>query len=202
MKRLTRQLWMLVMLAISVGGHADRWDEAYYEREKKAINDTMAATKWAIEEGIATYYREGGEDGFKDMVKKTRKGYEKFMFGPGGVQVDSEHHFAMFFIKAFNSTYNIIALHRETLPGGIYEFWLVKVSADHRSSDTARSMFYVTRADEVRGRREILHKSAVHRHSSVTRLRRGRCLCFRWTIWRCCGIWLPGAIRRVTRIPT
>lgn len=159
MKRLTRQLWVLVMLAISVGGHADRWDEAYYEREKKAINDTMAATEWTIEEGIATYYREGGEDGFKDMVKKTRKGYEKFMFGPGAVQVDSESHFAMFFIAAFNSTYNIIALHRETLPGGIYEFWFVKVSAHHRSSDTARSMFYVTRADEVRGRREILHKS-------------------------------------------
>ena len=63
MKRLTQQVWMLVMLAVSVGGHADLSDDEFNEREKKSINDTMAATVWTIEDGIATYYREGGTEG-------------------------------------------------------------------------------------------------------------------------------------------
>ena len=162
MKRLTQQLWMLVMLTISVGGHADLSDDEFSEREKKSINDTMAATVWTIEEGIATYYREGGaeggERGYKDRVAETWQGYVGNA-GRGVPEVDSEHHLARFKIYAFYSLYHIINLYRETLPGGIYEFWLVNVFVDHGSSDTARSMFYVTRADEVRGRREILHKS-------------------------------------------
>ena len=60
----------------------------------------------------------------------------------------------------FVSHYHILNLYRETLPGGIYEFWLVRVDLKHhKTSDTERSMFYVTRAGEVRGQREILHES-------------------------------------------
>lgn len=157
MKRLTRQLWMLVMLTISVGGHAAISDDEFNEREKKSVKDTKAAMVWAIEDGIATYYREGGVDGFKNVV------YETFGYvghGPqGSPDVESDGYLAYFWLTSFYSHYHIIDLYRETLPDGIYEFWLVKVFVDHPSSDTARSMFYITRADEVRGRREILHKS-------------------------------------------
>ena len=163
MKILTQQVWLAVMLAVAAAGYADAWDEAYYERERKSINDTIVATKWVIEDGIATYYREGGEaggeKGFKDIVFERWKGYVGS--GPRGLpEVDSEQHLAWFLVSAFYSEYHIFNLYRETLPGGIYEFWLVRVVLEHhKTSDTERSIFYVTRADEVRGQREILHES-------------------------------------------
>ncbi|MDE0156816.1 MAG: hypothetical protein OXS28_14620 [Gammaproteobacteria bacterium] len=166
MKRLAQEIWLAVMLAVSAAGHAALWDEAYYEREKKSINDAMDATKWVIENGITIYYREGGEaggeDGFKDVFSERWSYKEYYVSSAGGgmPEVDSERHLARFKVSAFNSVYRIINLYRETLPGGIYEFWLVLViRTHHKSSDTNRSMFYVTRADEVRGQREILHES-------------------------------------------
>ena len=73
--------------------------------------------------------------------------------------IDSRGYLAWFWLNTRGVKYEIIDLHRETLPGGIYEFWLVRViRIHHSSSDTDRSMFYVTRDADVRGRREILHK--------------------------------------------
>ena len=166
MKRLAQQIWLGVMLAVSAAGHAALWDEAYYEREKKSINDAMDATKCVIENGITIYYREGGEaggeDGFKDVFSERWSFKEYYVHSRGGgmPEVDSERHLARCEGAAFNSVYRIYDLYRETLPGGIYEFWLVLViRTHHKSSDTNRSIFYVTRADEVHGQRVMLHES-------------------------------------------
>lgn len=156
MKRLTQQTWMLVMLAVSAGGYAEVRDDAF--REQRAIKAIKAAADWAIEEGIPTYYREGGSKGFGWYVYENKKGVRNA--GMDMPVIEAKGHLAKFrFTTLRGLSYLILNLYRDTLPGGIYEFWIVQVGTYYGSLDRARCMFYVTRADEVRGRREILVKS-------------------------------------------
>ena len=156
MKRLTQWVWLAVMLAVSAGGHAEVRDDAFFER--RAINWIKAASVWVIEDGIHTYYQEGREGVKRKLDNKYQFGV--WLFGLGMPFVESEGYLARFSLQTRGVVYDVINIYRETLPGGIYEFWLVKVGlTDHLSSDTARSIFYVTRTDEVRGRRKILRES-------------------------------------------
>ena len=155
MKRLTQSMWALVILTVCVGVHAEVKDDAFLD--KRAINWIKAATVWVIEDGIHTYYQEGKEGVEKKLDDKYQFGVS--LEGSDMPFIESDGYLAKFPLTTRGASYQVIDLYRETLPGGIYEFWLVKVFSDHNSSDTNRSMFYVTRADEVRGRREILHKS-------------------------------------------
>ena len=155
MKRLMQRTWTLVILAVCAGVHAEVRDDAFLDR--RAVNWIKAATVWVIEDGIHTYYEEGREGVKKKLNDKYQ--YGVWLYGSDVPIIESDGYLAMFRLGTRGVSYQLVDLYRETLPGGIYEFWLVKVSRDHTSSDTARSMFYVTRADEVRGRREIVHKS-------------------------------------------
>ena len=156
MKRRMQLGWLALMLVVSPGGHADKLTvDAFFER--RAIRMIKAATVWVIEEGIPTYYREGGSKGFDQYVYKN---WLPVSSGGRDVPViEDKGHLAWFPLASGGVHYNIHNLYRETRPGGIYEFWIVRVGTDYDSLDRARCMFYVTRADEVRGRREILHKS-------------------------------------------
>ena len=155
MKRLTQQVGLAVMLAVSACGYAEVRDDALLER--RLIRNIKAATDWVVEEGIATYYQEGGSKGFGGYL------WEKWEVSNAGLDmpfVETKGHLAKFRLATKWVGYVIFDLYRETLPGGIYEFWIVRVGRTyHKSSDTDRCMFYVTRADEVRGRREIVQKS-------------------------------------------
>ena len=145
-----------LLLAVSCGSDAEEVkDDAFYERRE--INNIKAATSWVIKEGIPTYYREGGQEAFREYVRKNLD----VMNGASGLPaVESEEHLAKFSLATmWRTSYMILNLFREALPGGIYEFWIVRVGTDYDSLDTPRCMFYVTRTDDVRGPREILVKS-------------------------------------------
>ena len=156
MKRRVQLGWLVLMLAVSAASYANKLlDDAFFER--RTIRMIKAATVWVIEEGIPTYYREGGTKGFDQYV------YKYWLpVSSGGRDmpvIEDKGYLANFTLGAGGVSYRILDLYRETLPGGIYEFWIVKVGTDYGSLDTARCMFYVTRADDVRGSREILLKS-------------------------------------------
>lgn len=155
MKRRLQLVWLALILTVSAGGYAEVEDFEPYELE--AIRSIKAAADWVIEEGIPTYYREGSRESYGKYL------WEKWEVrdGPLGLpEIESEDHLAWFWLETIGRVvYQIFNLYRETLPGGIYEFWIVRVGTDYGTADTARCMFYVTRADEVRGSREILLKS-------------------------------------------
>ena len=139
---------------MSAGAYGDVKNDTFLER--RAVKFIKAAADWVIEEGIPTY-NEGGREGVK------RKLYDNWHYvvglaGRNLPYIDSEGYLAWFSLVTSGVDYDIKDLYRETLPGGIYEFWIVRVSTDYGSLDRARCMFYVTRTDDVRGRREILLK--------------------------------------------
>ena len=153
-KKLMRYLGMAVVLAVSAGVHAEGWDEAFYER--RGVKFLEAATDWVIEDGISTYYQAGREGVRRKLFEQW--GYIVDLIGSEMPYVDYQNYLAWFRLRAGDGN-NIINLYRERLAGGIYEFWIVKVGANYGSSDTDRCIFYLTRADEVRGPRVILRRS-------------------------------------------
>ena len=157
MKRWVPLRWLALLLAVSVGSYAEEVkDDAFYER--RAVRNIKATANWVIEEGIPTYYQEGGSKGFDQYVRDNSVG-GLWNFGKDMPLVEAEGYLANFRLATKREHYHILNLYRETLPGGIYEFWIIRVGVDYGSFDRKRCMFYVTRADDVRGRREILLKS-------------------------------------------
>jgi hypothetical protein len=111
------------------------------------------ASIWLIEEGVLTYRKSG------------KKGIHRKLIDEWRVQIwtdpwiESERYIDGFWIKARGIYHDVINLHRETLPSGFYEFWVVKVSGKDWSGVGNSASFYVTRTDDIYGRRQILEES-------------------------------------------
>lgn len=181
MKWLAKQVWLALMLATPAMGDEELSDKEFWQQlqledqlefaaeekrgevrdnafyERRSIRNIKAAADSVIEEGIPEYYQRGA----------TKKGFTRYLAKKWRVRnagmdmpfVETKGHLAKFRLATSDVKYLILNLYRETLAGGIYEFWIVRVGTDYGSLDTARCMFYVTRADDVRGHREILLKS-------------------------------------------
>lgn len=152
MKKLFYQiLWMTLMMLGSACGHTEMENEEFY-KTKMAENLKNAST-WLIQDGV------------KMFSEKGKKGLHRKLVDEWGVLlwvdpwVESERYIDSFWIKARGINYQVTNFQRESLSSGIYEFWIVKINGTDWSGELPRSVFYVTKTDDIYGHREILKTS-------------------------------------------
>lgn len=151
MKFVVKNLFVVILMSISACGNGEMKDEERYK--KKSIENMKVASVWVIEEGVRTFSKEGKEGVFKKLLDEW------------GVQlwvdpwVESDVYMARFAVKARGINYEILNLHRTTISSSLYEFWIVKVTGADWSGESGRSMFYITKTDDIYGHREILTSS-------------------------------------------
>ena len=144
---------LLVILTMSTSGcsYGKMNNAEFYE--KKAIEDMKAASIWVIEEAVYVYAQKGKEGVFRKLLNEWAV---QLWVEPW---IESDVYLARFAIKARGINYEILNLHRAKITSDFYEFWLVKVTGADWSGESNRSMFYVTRTNDVYGLREILKTS-------------------------------------------
>ena len=144
-------LTLILLAVMPIGTRADSVDDKYYIEQ--AQKDLQLASIWLIEEGVLTF-RDSGKEGI-----------HRKLLDEWGVQIwvdpwiESERYIDAFWIKARGINHDIINFHRENLPSGIYEFWVVMIDGADWSGVGSSAKFYVTRADDIYGRRTILQSS-------------------------------------------
>ncbi|WP_087021216.1 hypothetical protein [Thaumasiovibrio subtropicus] len=144
---------LLVVLSILMSGvvKATSIDDEFYRQ--KMINNMKSAGDWVIQEGIKTY-REGGKEALWRKLADTWA-----VLSWTGPWIETDNYLAQFRIKARGINYQIHNLYREEVGGVYYEFWLIKVLAKDWSGERPRSVFYVAKANDTNGEREILVES-------------------------------------------
>ena len=144
-------LCLIVWLATSAIVYGGGVDNDFYRN--KMMNNMKLASLWIIEDGIQVF------------TEKGKDGLHRKLVDEWGVQiwvdpwVESERYLALFRIKARGINYDIHNLFREKVGGLIYEFWLVKVSGTSWSGEGDRSVFLITEAEEIFGKRKVLKSS-------------------------------------------
>jgi len=123
------------------------------EIKTKAIKRLNDAARWSIENGIMEYYRHDEDTAW--IEKKTRE--EWAVSTDTGPIIDSDRFMARFIIKLAGIYYELLIMERLEYNNSVYEYWVQKVSGSELSGKVDwRCKFIVTRADNVRGKREIL----------------------------------------------
>lgn len=123
------------------------------EIKTKAIKDLNDAARWSIENGIMEYYRHGKD---KMWIQK-KTGDEWAVSTDSGPVIDSDMFMARFIIKAVGIYYELLVMERLEYNNSVYEYWVQKVSGSELSPKINwHCKFIITRADDVRGKREIL----------------------------------------------
>ena len=151
MNRAAGFLVLALVAVVSMSARAGSLDDEYYI--KKAQEDLHFASIWLIEEGVLTYRISGKEGIHRKLVDEW------------GVQIwvdpwiESDRFIDAFWVKARGINHRVINFHRESLPSGIYEFWVVKIDGKDWSGVGSSADFHVTRTDDVFGRRVILESS-------------------------------------------
>ncbi|WP_299394866.1 hypothetical protein [Pelagibius sp.] len=144
-------LALALVAIVPASAEAGALDDEYYRN--KAQKHLQLASIWLIEEGVLTF-RESGKEGIH------RKLVDEW-----GVQIwvdpwiESDRYINAFWIKARGINHDIINFHRERLPSGIYEFWVVKIDGKDWSGVGSSANFHVARTDDIYGRRVILESS-------------------------------------------
>ena len=123
------------------------------EIKAKAIKDLNAASRWSIENGIMEYYGHDRDIGW--IQKKTRDEWAVTTYS--GPVIDSDQFMARFMIKAVGIHYELLVMERMEYNNSVYEYWVQKVSGSELSGKIDwQCKFMVTRADDVKGEREVL----------------------------------------------
>ena len=123
------------------------------EIKAKAIEDLNTASRWSIENGIMEYYKHDSDIAW--IQKKT--GDEWAVTTGSGPVIDSDEFIARFMINAVGIHYELLVMERLKHENSVYEYWVQKVLGHGISSDMRwHCKFMVTRADDVKGQREIL----------------------------------------------
>lgn len=148
-----RSFFVLTLcFVISACGESVKMTDSKFFSEKISRNMELAST-WIIEDGISSYYLDGVE-----KIKRR-------LIDDWGVQiwvdpwVDADRYIAQFRIKSRGINYDIHSLYRERVDRKFYEFWVSKISAKEWSGEKPRSVFFVTKADDIRGKRMIVDRS-------------------------------------------
>ena len=151
MKKIVKNIFIIFLMSISACGYSQMKDEEFYKN--KMIQNMELASVWIVENGIQTFKQKGREGIFKKLLDQW------------GVQlwvdpwIESESYLARFAIKARGINYEILNLNRIKMPSGFYEFWLIKITGSDWSGEANRSVFYVTRTNNIYGERDILVNS-------------------------------------------
>jgi hypothetical protein len=144
-------LGFVFMMLVSGCGNGGSVDDEFYRN--KMIENMKSAGRWVISEGISTFTNGGKEAIHRKLIDEW------------GVQisvdpwVETDRYLAQFRIKARGIHYDIHNLYREKIDDEFYEFWLIKVAAKEWSGERDRSVFFVTRTEDIYGQREILEES-------------------------------------------
>lgn len=143
---------VLVLVAVvSIPAGTGAADDEYLIKETQ--EDLRLASIWLIEEGVLTYRNSGKE------------GIHRKLLDEWAVQIwtdpwiESDRYIDGFWIKARGINHEVINFHRESLPSGIYEFWVVKIDGADWSGVGSSANFHVTRTDDIYGRRTILESN-------------------------------------------
>ena len=149
-------IFLCLVIVFSTSGWAFAEEKRPYTQEEikiRAIKKLNDAARWTIENGIMEYYR---HDKNKMWIqKKTRDEWAVSTYS--GPIIDSDRFVARFIIKAIGIYYDILVMERLEYNNSIYEYWIQKVSGSELSPKIDwQCKFIVTRADDVRGKREIL----------------------------------------------
>lgn len=151
MKSSVNYLALVFMMLVSACGNGGSVDDDFYRN--KMIENMNSAGHWMIREGISTF-----ADGGKEAVHRK-------LVDDWGVQIwvdpwiETDRYLAQFRIKARGINYDIHNLHREKVGDDFYEFWIIKVAAKEWSGERDRSIFFVTKTQDVYGQREIVKES-------------------------------------------
>ncbi len=123
------------------------------EIKTKAIKKLNDAAHWSIENGIMEYYQHGKDKMWiqeKTLVEWSVSTYS-------GPIIDSDKVMARFIIKAVGIYFDLEIMERLEYNNSVYEYWVQKVTGSKLSGKIDwRCKFIVTRADNVKGKREIL----------------------------------------------
>jgi len=123
------------------------------EIKTRAIKKLNDAAQWSIENGIMEYYLHNEDD----MWIQRKTGDEWAVSTYSGPDIDSDMFMARFIIKAVGIYYELLVMKRIEYKNYVYEYWVQKVSGSELSGKVDwRCKFIITRADNVRGKREIL----------------------------------------------
>ena len=146
--------YLVAFLGISYCGLAEVNKPMSQEEIKtKAIKNLNDASRWSIENGIMEYYRHDKDKMW--IQKKTRD--EWAVSTDSGPLIDSDRLMARFIIKAMGIYYDLLVLERLEYNNSVYEYWVQKVTGSELSPKIDwHCKFIITRADDVKGKREIL----------------------------------------------
>jgi hypothetical protein len=118
-----------------------------------AIKNLNGAARWSIENGIMKYYRHDKDKMW--IQEKTSDEWAVSIYS--SPIIDSDQFMARFVIKTVGIYYELLAMERLDYNNSVYEYWVQKISGSELSSKIDwHCTFIVTRADDVRGKREIL----------------------------------------------
>ncbi len=147
-------IFLCLVTLLSTSGWAFAEEKRPYTQEvikARAIKKINDAARWSIENGIMEYYRHNK----KWIQKKTL--HEWAVSTSTGPIIDSDMFMARFMIKAAGIYCELLVLERLEYNNSVYEYWVQKVSgSDLPGKVDWYSTFIVTRADNVRGKREVL----------------------------------------------
>jgi len=142
---------LVFMMLISACKDSSSVDDEFHKN--KMIENMKLSSLWIVKEGVSVFFRDG------------KNGLHRKLVDEWGVQiwvdpwVETDRYLAQFRIKARGINYDIHNLHRETVGGDYYEFWLIKVAAKPWSGEVNRSVFLITKTKEIYGAREIVKQS-------------------------------------------
>jgi hypothetical protein len=114
-------------------------------------------TLWAITNGIQEYYASGADKAAVERkIKEMGRGVT--VHGP---LVDSDTYPARFVMRAGGITHDVDAIYRQEIDGVIYEYWVVKRDVAEWTGGVvpSASKFYITRAEDAKGQRDIIFQS-------------------------------------------
>lgn len=151
MSKIYKTFTTLVLLIAPVVSGAAAVDDEFHRN--RMVENLRLASLWLIEEGVHTFKSSG------------KKGIHRKLVDDWGVQIwvdpwiESERYIDGFWIKARGINHEVINFHREEVGSDIYEFWIVKVDGQDWAGVDSRAMFFIARADDIYGKREIIHSS-------------------------------------------
>lgn len=114
-------------------------------------------TLWAITNGIQEYYASNADrDAVRRKIKELGRGVT--VHEP---LVDSNTYPARFVMLAGGITHDVDAIYRQEVDGVVYEYWVVKRDVAEWTGGVvpSGSEFYITRAGDAKGRRDIIFQS-------------------------------------------
>lgn len=127
---------------------ADKMDE----KHKAKIQASMEqAAYWMVQKGLMIIDQSGLAGVKKDLISRWSC---QLWVEP---RIDDGRYLVLFRIKGGGIFYEIHCLQRREI-GAIYEYWLLKITAEKWSTETTRAEFLVTKTDRLAGVRQLLRQ--------------------------------------------